>query len=157
MFTPKYLQHSPLMDFGRGRHSQFFFVKNLGLALAPKMCPDQSQAFKEVNNSQTGRRQKKWPILFSGRPAPRCSKAYLYKVSRKYSKNWLRRINIKSNLTPEFQYTLKPSNNDTKPGFLHFFARKSKCPRRFGETWPCDKVPVRLISGTWVATTRESY
>ena len=29
-----------------------FFVENLGLALAPKMCPDQSQAFKEVNNSQ---------------------------------------------------------------------------------------------------------
>ena len=29
-----------------------FFVKDLGLALAPKMCPDQSQAFKEVNNSQ---------------------------------------------------------------------------------------------------------
>ena len=29
-----------------------FFVKDLGLALAPKMCPDQSQAFKEVNNCQ---------------------------------------------------------------------------------------------------------
>ena len=27
-------------DIGR------FFVKDLGLALAPKMCPDQSQAFK---------------------------------------------------------------------------------------------------------------
>ena len=26
-----------------------FFVKDLGLAMAPKMCPDQSQAFKEVN------------------------------------------------------------------------------------------------------------
>ena len=29
-----------------------FLVENLGLALAPKMCPDQSQAFKEINNSQ---------------------------------------------------------------------------------------------------------
>ena len=29
-----------------------FFVKDLGMALAPKMCPDQSQASKEVNNSQ---------------------------------------------------------------------------------------------------------
>ena len=27
-----------------------FFVKDVGLALAPKMCPDQSQTFKEVNN-----------------------------------------------------------------------------------------------------------
>ena len=29
-----------------------FFVKDLGLALAPKTCPDQSQAFKEVNSGQ---------------------------------------------------------------------------------------------------------
>ena len=29
-----------------------FFVKGLGLALAPKMCPDQSQAVKAVTNSQ---------------------------------------------------------------------------------------------------------
>ena len=29
-----------------------FFVDDLGLALAPKMCPDQSQAFKLVNNSK---------------------------------------------------------------------------------------------------------
>ena len=29
-----------------------FFVQDLGLALAPKMCPDQSQAFKEVDNSE---------------------------------------------------------------------------------------------------------
>ena len=27
-----------------------FFVKGLELALAPKMCPGQSQTFKEVNN-----------------------------------------------------------------------------------------------------------
>ena len=40
------------------RHEQFvedgeiasFFCKDLGLVLAPKLCPDQSQAFKEVNN-----------------------------------------------------------------------------------------------------------
>ena len=31
---------------------QTFSVKNLGLALAPKMCADQSQAFKKVKNSQ---------------------------------------------------------------------------------------------------------
>ena len=35
------------------------FVKGLGLAQAPKMCPDQSQAFKEVNNSQEGKTKKK--------------------------------------------------------------------------------------------------
>ena len=66
-----------------------FFVKSL----APKMCPDQSQAFKEANNSQA----------FTVGAAGRCSKACLYKVSRNYSKNWLRRANIKSNLTPEIE------------------------------------------------------
>ena len=37
-----------------------FFVKDLS-AIAPKMCPDQSQAFKDVNNSEafTVRREKR--------------------------------------------------------------------------------------------------
>ena len=53
-----------------------FFVKGLGLALATKMCPDQSQAFKEVNNGQAftvGRKEN--DPFFSGRAASRCSKA----------------------------------------------------------------------------------
>ena len=48
-----------------------FFVKELGPALAPKMFPDQSQAFKEVNHSQafTAGRKKipcffQWPFFF---------------------------------------------------------------------------------------------
>ena len=48
-----------------------FFVKDLGLALAPKMCPDQSQAFKEVNNSRAftvGRRKKR--TFFLDEPVP---------------------------------------------------------------------------------------
>ena len=48
-----------------------FFVEDLGLALAPKRCPDQSQAFKEVNNSEAftvGR--KKTPIFFLDEPLP---------------------------------------------------------------------------------------
>ena len=116
-----------------------FFVKDLGLALAPKMCPDQSQAFKEVNNSQAftvGR--KKMTNFFFGRAASRCSKACLHKVSRQWSKNWLRtrRTNIKSNLTPEIEYPRKTNNYDAKPWFLLFTAQKSKCPRRFWEIDP---------------------
>ena len=101
------------------------------------MCPDQSQAFEEVNNSQafTVGRKTNDPFL-SGRAASRCSKACLYKVSRKYSKNWLRRTNIKSNLTPEIECTLKPSNYEAKPWLPHFTAQKSKCPRRFREMDP---------------------
>ena len=65
-----------------------FFVKDLGLALALKMCPDQSQAFKVVINSQefTVGSKQKYPFI-SERAASRCSKACLYKVSRKFSKN----------------------------------------------------------------------
>ena len=55
------------------------FVKDPGLALAPKMCPDQSQTFKEVNNSQavTVEETKNDPFFFSGRSASRCSKKCL--------------------------------------------------------------------------------
>ena len=41
-----------------------FSVKDLGLALAPKMCPDQSQAFKEVNNSHAFIAGRKKMALF---------------------------------------------------------------------------------------------
>ena len=38
-----------------------FFVEELGLVVVPKLCRDQSQAFKDVNNSQafTGRRKER--------------------------------------------------------------------------------------------------
>ena len=75
------------MKSGRG-WLPFFLLKDLGLALAPKMCPDQSQTFEEVNNRWTftvGR--KKMTHFFSEPAASRCSKTYLYEFSRKSSKN----------------------------------------------------------------------
>ena len=59
------------MNSGRGWHSHFFVFKDLGLSLAPKMCPDQSQAFKEVNNGQalTAGRKKKG-IVFPNEALP---------------------------------------------------------------------------------------
>ena len=55
-----------------------FFVKDLGLVLAPKMCPDQSQAFKEVKNSQafTVGRKKNTPFFepLPGAPRHVCTK-----------------------------------------------------------------------------------
>ena len=74
--------------------------------------------------------------FFSERAVSRWSKACLYKVSRKKSKNWLRRTNIKSTLTPNIEYILKPSNYNAKTWFLHLTAQKSKCPRRFWELDP---------------------
>ena len=49
-----------------------FFCKDLALALAPKMCPDQSQAFKEVNNSQAFAvaRKKITRFFFLAEPLP---------------------------------------------------------------------------------------
>ena len=123
------------MNSGRGGQSPKKNVEDLGLALAPKMCPGQSQTVKEVNNSQafTVGRQKIAPV-FSGRAASRCSKAWLYKVSPKYSKNWLRRTNIKSYLTPEIEPTLKPSNYDAKPWFCTL-PRKSPNVHAVFERW----------------------
>ena len=54
-------------------------------------------------------------------------------ISRKKMKNWLRRTNFKSNLTPKIEYILKASNYNAKPWFLHLTAQKSNCPRRFWE------------------------
>ena len=63
----------------KGDIAIFFLVKALGLALAPKMCPDQSQAFKKVNNRQAftvGR--KKYPFFLDdplpGAPRHICTK-----------------------------------------------------------------------------------
>ena len=129
-----------------------FFVKDLGLALAPKVCPDESQASKEVNISQafTATEEKKISFFFLDEPPPGAPRHVCTKFSTKYSKNWLRRANIKSGLTPKIQCTLKPSNYDAKPWFLHFTARKSKCPRRFWEIDPenlhtCSMCPCRAF------------
>ena len=91
-----------------------FFVKDLGLVLAPKMCPDQSQVFTEVNISQAFPWEENFnfPFLFYKWAASRCSKACFYKVSRKYSKNWLRKANIRSFLALKIESTLI---YDTKP------------------------------------------
>ena len=113
-----------------------FFVKDLGWALASKMSRP-SQALKEVNTSQAftvGR--KKTNHFCSDQAASRFSEACWYKVLRKYSKNWLRETNIKSYLTPKIDSTLKSSNYDAKPWFLHFIAQKSVCPHRFWEIDP---------------------
>ena len=64
----------------RVRYSVFY--KDLGLALARKMCPNQSQAFKEVDSSQAFAVGRKYSF-FSERAASRCSKACLYNVSGK--------------------------------------------------------------------------
>ena len=134
--SPGWMVDTPLCRLRDASCMPIFFVKDLGLELliAPKMCPDQSQAIKEVNNSQT----------FT---VSRCPKACLHKVYRKYSKNWLRETNIKSYLTPKIDSTLKSSNYDAKPWFLHFIAQKSKCSRRFWEIDPefcktCSNVPL---------------
>ena len=64
---------------------------DLGLALSPKMCPDQSQAFNEVNNSKAFPKKEKVKTcffhFFPERAAIRCSRACLYKVCAKYSKS----------------------------------------------------------------------
>ena len=95
-----------------------FFVKDLGLALEPKMCLDQSQAFKEVNNGQafTVGRKKINLFFFQGEPLPGASRHVCAKFRANIRRtNCVHTTNIRSNLTPEIEYTLKPSNCDAQP------------------------------------------
>ena len=60
-------------------HIASFFFKDLGLALASKMCPDQSQALNEVDNGQAFTAGRKNISIFPNEPltgAPRhvCTK-----------------------------------------------------------------------------------
>ena len=69
------------------------FVKgDLGLALAPQMCPDQSQAFKEVNNRHylSYRKKKKKNLDERRAGAPRNVPGFA-QISKN---NCLRRTNI---------------------------------------------------------------
>ena len=81
-----------------------FFAEDLGLALAPKMCPDQSQAFKDVGNSQA----------FT---VSRCSLAR--HVFKTFIANIRRTDCVRQKheviFNAQIESTLKPSNYDSKP------------------------------------------
>ena len=62
--------HIPGIWYRTDRHEQWkrvtasFFVKDLGLTLAPKMCPDQSQALKRSKIIRRFRGKKKQVRIF---------------------------------------------------------------------------------------------
>ena len=66
---------TPLRKLHDTLYVQNIYVKDLGLALVPKqICPGQSQAFKEVNNSQAFSVRKKMAHVYLDKPlagAPR--------------------------------------------------------------------------------------
>ena len=94
-----------------------FLIKDpdVALGLAPKMCPTQSRAFYEVNNSQafTVGRTQFTPLFWTSRF--QVLQGMFKQSSRKYSTTSLRRINVKTNLTPRNGWTQKPSIYDDKP------------------------------------------
>ena len=93
-----------------------FFVKEPGLTLALKMCPNHSQAFEEVNNSQAFTVGKtKITLFFSDEPLPGAPRHACTKFRASIRGTDCVRTNIKSYLTPKIEYTLKPSNYDAKP------------------------------------------
>ena len=77
--------------------------------LAPKMCPDQSQAFKEVNNSQAftvgskKKRTSRFQVLQG---------MFVQRLAQMFEE--LSRTNIKLYLTPKIESTQKPSDYDAK-------------------------------------------
>ena len=88
------------------------------MALAPKMCPDKSQAFKEVSSSQavTVGSKKSEPIFFFlDEPFPGAPRHVCTKFRANIRRTDCVGQNNESNLTPKIESTLKPSNYDAKP------------------------------------------
>ena len=112
-----------------------FFVMDLGLALAPKMCLDQSQAFNEVNNRQAFTVRKNYPLFFLDEPLPGAPR-HVFTTYHANVQITDCRTNTKSNLTPKIEYTLKPSTYDAKPWFLHFNRKKVQMSTPFFERDP---------------------
>ena len=75
----------------------FVLITCLWLAIVPKMCPDNHRHSKSQVFTAGRKKMSQW---FCGRAPSTCSKSYLNDVLRKYSKNWLPRTSINSNLTP---------------------------------------------------------
>ena len=94
-----------------------FFVKDLVLALAPRKCvpTNRRPSKRSIIDRHLLYEEKKMTHFCSGPAASGSSKAWLYNVSRKYSENRLHRTNVESNLTPEIECTLEPSNYVAKP------------------------------------------
>ena len=93
-----------------------FFVKDLGPALAPKMCPEQSQAFKEVNNSQPFTVGFFDDPFLLDKPLPGISRHACTKFRANIRRTDCVAPIVCKILSPEIEYTLKPSN-DAKPWF----------------------------------------
>ena len=117
--------------------ASFFCEEPRTGARAEDVSRDQSLAFKERSiycNSQAstvGRRKKKKHTSFFERAASRFSKAYLYKLQRKYSKNWLRTPNIKSYLTPKRDPKETISIYAATAQAAHGFRANAKMPTTF--------------------------
>ena len=129
------------MNSARGWQPVFFVKKDLliGLALAPNMCPDQSQAFEEVNNSQAfsvGRKHFFPIFFFSERAASRFSKACLLNepfpgmFEQSFAQifeeqNWLRRTNIQLYFEVLFKGPRRPYCNPISYGIFFIFLKKN--------------------------------
>ena len=87
-----------------------FFVKDLGLALAPKMCPDQSQALKDVNSCQAFTVGNMYIYIFWTSRFQLLQGMLVQSLAQIFEE-----LNIILKLTPEIEHTLKASNYDAKP------------------------------------------
>ena len=99
------------MNSGEESDMATFFALDLGLALVAKTCPYRPQAFKKVNNGQAFPYEENICFfIFSWTSRLQVLQGMSQKNSRKYSKTWLRRVNIASWLTPKVYPILKLRN-----------------------------------------------
>ena len=104
------------MNSGEESDMSTFFALDLGLALVAKTCPYRPQAFKKVNNGQAFPYEENICFfIFSWTSRLQVLQGMSQKNSRKYSKTWLRRVNIASWLTPKVYPILKLSNFKASP------------------------------------------
>ena len=83
-------------------------------------------------------------------PLPDFPSHELLIVSSKYSKNWVRGVNMKSYVSPNIECTLNRGNYEAKTRLLHSTVQTSKCPHRFWERDPeivrtCSMCPCRAF------------
>ena len=142
------------MNSGRGWHSHLF-VHDLGLALySGETCPHRPKALKTVNNGQVFPSEQTTVFFFFWWSRFQVPRGTPKNGSRKSSKNWLRRANIKSFSSPKIDPRLKLLVSKIQGNYAtytHFPHESPKRSRRFLEIKPdflhtCSVRPCRPVN-----------
>ena len=138
-----------------------------GRVVAAKMCPDQPRAFKKVNSPAFPQEETFVFPFFSERAGVHDSKPCPLQDSRKRSKIWLRRANIKSHLTPKVNPILKLCSYQVQGNYAttqvtHVFRTKAQMFTEFlgNSSWffcAYSVSPCRPVNEIWFCYFRREF